>query len=133
MRDATVIDVRRRAPAVLVLLALLALLVSVCHGTHGHHPLSAPDATTNAPGATTTVTAPALPHGCERSGDTWSFDVHLPAQTVPRPTAPDAGTAVLLADDEVFPADPRERRVRDRAGPGPEPGRLLIALGVNRN
>lgn len=90
MRDVTVIDVRRRAPAVLVLLALLALLVSVCHGTHGHHPLSAPDATTTAPGATTTVTAPALPHGCERPGDTWSFDVHLPAQTVPRPTAPDA-------------------------------------------
>ncbi|GHG33411.1 hypothetical protein [Streptomyces zaomyceticus] len=126
MRDATVIDVRRRAPAVLVLLALLALLVSVCHGTHGHHPLSARD-------ATTTVTAPALPHGCERPGDTWSFDVHLPAQTVPRPTAPDAGAAVVLADDEVFPADPCTRRVRDRAGPGPEPGRLLIALGVNRN
>ncbi|WP_329118107.1 hypothetical protein [Streptomyces sp. NBC_01353] len=126
MRDETVIDVRRRAPAVLVLLALLALLVSVCHGTHGHHPLVSP-------AATTTVTAPDLPHGCERPGETWSFDVHLPAQTAPQPAAPDAGGAVLLADDEVFPADPRARCVRERAGPGPEPGRLLIALGVDRN
>ncbi|MEU9862120.1 hypothetical protein AB0D99_14735 [Streptomyces sp. NPDC047971] len=126
MRDETAIDVRRRAPAVLVLLALLTLLVSVCHGTNGHHPLAFP-------GDPTTVTAPALPHGCERPGETWSFDVHLPAQTVPQPAAPDAGGAVLLADDEVFPADPRALCVRDRAGPGPEPGRLLIALGVNRN
>jgi hypothetical protein len=128
MRDETAIDVRRRAPAVLVLLALLALLVSVCHGTHGHHPLAPPGDPT-----TVTALAPALPHGCERPGETWSFDIHLPAQTVPQPAAPDAGGAVLPADDEVFPADPRARCVRERAGPGPEPGRLLIALGVNRN
>ncbi|MGW2206791.1 hypothetical protein [Streptomyces sp. NPDC001774] len=130
MRDETVIDVRRRAPAVLVLFALLALLMSVCHGSHGHHPLTAP-------AATATVAAPAhageLPHGCGRSGETWSFDVHLPAQTVPQPAAPDAGGAVPLAADEAFPADPHAHRARDRAGPGPEPGRLLIALGVNRN
>ncbi|MFH9728346.1 hypothetical protein ACH4M4_36115 [Streptomyces sp. NPDC017254] len=126
MRDGTAIDVRRRAPAVLVLLALIALLVSVCHGTHGHHPLPFPD-------DTATVAAPALPHGCERPGDTWAFDVHLPALTVPQPAAPVAGGAALPADGEVLPADPRACRARDRAGPGPEPGLLLIALGVNRN
>ncbi|MEU6877771.1 hypothetical protein [Streptomyces sp. NPDC046712] len=125
MRDETVTDVRRRAPAVLVLLALLALLVSVCHGSHGHHLLASPEATT--------VAAPALPHGCETPAESWSFDAHLPAQTAPQPAAPDVGGAVLLADEEVFPADPHARCVRDRAGPGPEPGRLLIALGVDRN
>jgi hypothetical protein len=125
MRDETVTDVRRRAPAVLVLLALLALLVSVCHGSHGHHLFASPE--------TATVSAPALPHGCERPGEAGTFDVHLPAQTVSQPTAPDAGGAVLLAHEEVFPADPHARCVRNRAGPGPEPGRLLIALGVDRN
>ncbi|MFD7321519.1 hypothetical protein ACFV9D_10620 [Streptomyces sp. NPDC059875] len=119
-------DVRRRAPAVLVLLALLALLVSVCHGSHGHHvpPL---------PADTTTVSAPALPHGCERPGEAWSFDAHLPAQTAPQFAAPGADAAVDVDHEEVFPADPHARCVRDRAGPGPEPGRLLIALGVDRN
>ncbi|AJF66350.1 hypothetical protein SVTN_20185 [Streptomyces vietnamensis] len=115
----------RRAPAVLVLLALLALLVSVCHGPHGHVlPTS----------GTATVSAPALPHGCERSGDAWTFDAHLPAQVAASPLAvPDAGGAVLLPYTADLRTDPRARCVRNRAGPGPEPGRLLIALGVDRN
>ncbi|MFE7807269.1 hypothetical protein ACFU51_21905 [Streptomyces sp. NPDC057430] len=130
MRDEAAIDVRRRAPAVLVLFALLALLMSVCHGSHGHHLPTSSVAT-----ATAAAPAPAdaLPHGCGRSGERGSFDVHLPAQTVPQPAAPDAGGAVLLAADEAFPADPHGHRARDRAGPGPGPGRLLIVLGVNRN
>ncbi|MFF9913222.1 hypothetical protein [Streptomyces sp. NPDC013457] len=130
--DVTAIDVRRRAPAVLVLFALLALLMSVCHGSHGHHLLTAPAAMA-ALADPDPALADELPHGCGRSGETWSFDVHLPAQTVPQPAAPDAGGAVLLAADEAFPADPHAHRARDRAGPGPEPGRLLTALGVNRN
>ncbi|MET9676678.1 hypothetical protein ABZY68_26795 [Streptomyces sp. NPDC006482] len=126
MSDGSVSDVRRRAPAVLVLFALLALLVSVCHGTHGHLlPAS----------GTATVSAPALPHGCERSGEAWSFDAHLPAQTAASQlAAPDAGGAVTLSSYAAdLRSDPRARCVRGRAGPGPEPGRLLIALGVNRN
>ncbi|WP_435974897.1 hypothetical protein [Streptomyces sp. Qhu_M48] len=119
-------DVSRRAPAVLVLLALLALLVSVCHGSHGH---MLPPA-----GSATVVSAPALPHGCERSGDAWSFDAHLPAQAAAAPlTAPDAGGADALPYPPDLRTDPRARCVRGRAGPGPEPGRLLIALGVDRN
>ena len=126
MSDECVSDVRRRAPAVLVLLALLALLMSVCHGAHGHVLPSS---------GTATVSAPALPHGCERSGEVWSFDAHLPAQTsASQLAAPETGGAVTPSS---YPADlrtdPRARCVRGRAGPGPEPGRLLIALGVDRN
>ena len=126
MSDECVSDVRRRAPAVLVLLALLALLMSVCHGAHGHVLPSS---------GTATVSAPALPHGCERSGEVWSFDAHLPAQTAASQlAAPETGGAVTSSS---YPADlrtdPRARCVRGRAGPGPEPGRLLIALGVDRN
>ncbi|MCX4982309.1 hypothetical protein [Streptomyces sp. NBC_00572] len=122
-------DVRRRAPAVLalpVLFALLTLLVSVCHGSHGH--VLPPS------GSATLVSAPAPPHGCERPGETWSFDAHLPAQASAAPlAAPDAGGAVLLPYAADLRTDPRARCVRGRAGPGPEPGRLLIALGVDRN
>ncbi|MET9433715.1 hypothetical protein [Streptomyces sp. NPDC006551] len=130
-RDAT--DVRaaagRRAPAVLLLLALVALIAGVCHGTHGHM-LPLADRT----GTVVSAPAPALPHGCEGNGEAWSFDVHLPAQTAASQlAAPDAGGAVRLSYDEVFPADPHARCVRGRAGPGPEPGRLLLALGVDRN
>lgn len=126
MSDECVSDVRRRAPAVLVLFALLALVMSVCHGAHGHVlPAS----------GTATVSAPALPHGCERSGEVWSFDAHLPAQTAASQlAAPHVSGAVTpssyAADHRT---DPRARCVRGRAGPGPEPGRLLIALGVDRN
>ncbi|MEU8622004.1 hypothetical protein [Streptomyces sp. NPDC048623] len=121
----------RRAPAVLLLFALLALVAGVCHGAHGH---SLPLAAGPGAGAGTSVTAPALPHGCERPGEGWSFDAHLPAQSTGTPlSAPDATSAVVLAYDEMFPAAPHTRCVHGRAGPGPEPGRLLIALGVNRN
>ncbi|MFE7584936.1 hypothetical protein ACFU5Y_25640 [Streptomyces gardneri] len=135
-------DVRRRAPAVLVLLALLALLMSICHGAHGHVLPSSGGATvsttataTATTAATTTVSAPALPHGCERSGELWSFDAHLPAQTAASQlAAPEAGGAVTPSSYAAdLRTDPRARCVRGRAGPGPEPGRLLIALGVDRN
>ncbi|MFJ5828310.1 hypothetical protein [Streptomyces sp. NPDC093089] len=117
--------VSRRAPAVLVLLALLALLGSVCHGSQGHLLPTA---------GTTTVSAPGLPHGCERPGEAWSFDAHLPAQAASSQlAAPDAGGAVPLSYEADLRTDPRARCVRGRAGPGPEPGRLLIALGVDRN
>ncbi|CAM5455818.1 hypothetical protein [Streptomyces narbonensis] len=126
MSDERVSDVRRRAPAVLVLLALLALLMSVCHGGNGHALPSS---------GVATVSAPALPHGCERSGEVGSFDAHLPAQTTaPQFAAPDTGAAVTPSSYEAdLRTDPRARCVRGRAGPGPEPGRLLIALGVDRN
>lgn len=142
MRDETVSDVRRRAPAVLVLLAFLALLVSVCHGhahgyehAHGHghghaHEHLLPSA------GTTTASTPGLPHGCGHPGEPWSFDVHLPAPApspAPQLAPPDAAGAVPLSYDEVFAADPHACRVRGRAGPGPEPGSLLLALGVDRN
>ncbi|MEU8526483.1 MULTISPECIES: hypothetical protein [Streptomyces] len=117
-------QVRRRLPAVLLLFALAALLVSVCHGSHGH--------TLPATG-TPTVSAPGLPHGCDRPDERWTFDAHLPAQAAPQPAAPDAAGAVPLAHRIVPPAAPHLRCVRGRAGPGPEPGRLLIALGVDRN
>ncbi|MFF0435230.1 hypothetical protein ACFYU9_23780 [Streptomyces sp. NPDC004327] len=121
----------RRAPAVLPLLllfALVALIAGVCHGAHGHAlPLAADTAGTS-------VEAPLPAHGCERPGEGWSFDAHLPAQvTGTQLSAPSAGGAVLVPHDEVFPAHPRARCVRDRAGPGPEPGSLLVTLGVNRN
>ncbi|MGW6395749.1 hypothetical protein ACWFR1_35810 [Streptomyces sp. NPDC055103] len=126
MSDERVSDLRRRAPAVLVLLALLALLMSVCHGAHGHVLPSS---------GTATVSAPALPHGCERSGEVWSFDAHLPAQTAASQlAAPDAGGTVTPSSYTAdLRTDPRARCVRGRAGPGPEPGLLLIALGVDRN
>ncbi|MER8042456.1 hypothetical protein [Streptomyces sp. NPDC094032] len=158
MSDQSVTELRRagrRAPAVLLLFALVALIAGVCHGAHGHA-LAAPEAQTAAqtvarteavsasvasvvpggpaPAATATVlSAPWLPHGCERPGDGWSFDAHLPAQSAGAQfPAPDAGGA-LLAYDEVFPEAPHTRCVHGRAGPGPVPGRLLIALGVDRN
>ncbi|MFE1908742.1 hypothetical protein ACFW96_34535 [Streptomyces gardneri] len=133
-------DVRRRAPAVLVLLALLALLMSICHGAHGHVLPSSGGAIVSATATataatTTTVSAPVLPHGCERSGELWSFDAHLPAQTAASQlAAPEAGGAVTPSSYAAdLRTDPRARCVRGRAGPGPEPGRLLIALGVDRN
>ncbi|MFB9439993.1 hypothetical protein [Streptomyces showdoensis] len=149
MSDQSVTELRhagRRAPAVLLLFALVALIAGVCHGTHGHS-LAAPAAAVAvppaaltpvggavAPAAAAAFSAPGLPHGCERSGDGWSFDAHLPAQSAGAQfPAPDAGGAVLLAYDEVFPEAPHTRCVRGRAGPGPQPGRLLIALGVDRN
>ncbi|MFI9746371.1 hypothetical protein [Streptomyces sp. NPDC052494] len=119
-------DVRRRAPAVLVLFALLALVMSVCHGAHGHVlPAS----------GTATVSAPALPHGCDQPGEAWSFDAHLPAQTAaPQVAAPETGGSSTPSSYEAdHRTDPRARCVRGRAGPGPEPGLLLIALGVDRN
>ncbi|WP_329622163.1 hypothetical protein OG357_18220 [Streptomyces sp. NBC_01255] len=122
-------DVRRRAPAVLVLFALLALVMSICHGAHGH---VLPASGT----ATATVSAPALPHGCERSGEAWSFDAHLPAQTAASQLAAPYGSAGAVTPSSYAAdhrTDPRARCVRGRAGPGPEPGRLLIALGVDRN
>jgi hypothetical protein len=76
-------------------------------------------------------------HGCHEGGDDGlPHDVHLPAAQTPagpQLTAPDTAGAPLVAHDALFPADPHARRVRDRAGPGPAPGHLLIALGVNRN
>lgn len=75
-------------------------------------------------------------HGCHEGGDGGlPHDVHLPAAQTPagpQLTAPDTAGAPLVAHDALFPAVPRAR-VRDRAGPGPAPGHLLIALGVNRN
>ncbi|MFJ9827096.1 hypothetical protein ACIRSU_22455 [Streptomyces sp. NPDC101160] len=131
MSDHSVTRLRRagrRAPAVLLLFALVALIAGVCHGAHGH---ALPLAT----GTTgTSLTAPLPAHGCERSGEGWSFDAHLPAQaTGTQFSAPAAGGAVLVPHDEVFPEHPHARCVRSRAGPGPEPGSLLVALGVNRN
>ncbi|MFI8967096.1 hypothetical protein ACIGO8_33895 [Streptomyces sp. NPDC053493] len=118
----------RRAPAVLLLCALVALVAGVCHGAHGHLvPLAGGP-------AGITASAPAPDHGCEQPGEGWSFDAHLPAQAAgTQLSAPDARGAVLLPYDEAFPPHPRTRCVRDRAGPGPEPGSLLLALGVNRN
>ncbi|MEU7014153.1 hypothetical protein [Streptomyces sp. NPDC046385] len=149
MGDRDVTELRqagRRAPAVLLLFAFVALIAGVCHGAHGHA-LAAPEAVSS--GAMTSgpmafgaassgvasaaFSAPGLPHGCERPGEGWSFDAHLPAQSAgAQVPAPDAGAAVL-AYDEVFPEAPHTRCVRGRAGPGPQPGRLLIALGVDRN
>ncbi|WP_345287225.1 hypothetical protein [Streptomyces gulbargensis] len=94
-----------------------------------------PGARAAAPSASPVPGSPT--HGCHEGGDGGlPHDVHLPAaQTpaAPQLTAPDTAGAPLVAHDALFPADPHARRVRDRAGPGPEPGHLLIALGVNRN
>ncbi|MFC8506194.1 hypothetical protein ACFU3J_08565 [Streptomyces sp. NPDC057411] len=126
----------RRAPAVLLLCALVALLAGVCHGAHGHGlpsvgaapGLSAPGV--SAPG----LFAPELPHGCERPGEGWSFDAHLPAQAAgTQHPAPQAAGPAPLTSDEPFGPAPHTRCVRDRAGPGPRPGSLLISLGVDRN
>lgn len=145
MSDQSVTELRqagRRAPAVLLLFALVALIAGVCHGAHGHA-LAAPQAgavsgaaADEVPGSAAPVaafSAPGLPHGCERSGEGWSFDAHLPAQSAGAPfPGPDAKSAAP-GYDEVFPEAPHTHCVRGRAGPGPEPGRLLIALGVDRN
>ena len=155
-RSVTVRDAGRRTSAVLLLFALLALFAGVCHGAHGHAlPLAAGPGVHGGPGGpggpvgpggpggpggpvgVVSASAPGLPHGCQRPGEGWSFDAHLPAQSAgSQPTAPGGagqGGHVLLAYDEVFPQAPHLRRVHGRAGPGPEPGSLLIALGVNRN
>ncbi|MFF9842356.1 hypothetical protein [Streptomyces sp. NPDC013740] len=131
----------RRAPAVLLLCALVALLAGVCHGAHGHGlpsvgaapGVSAPGL--SAPGVSAPgLFAPELPHGCERPGEGWSFDAHLPAQAAgTQHPAPQAAGPALLTSDEPFGPAPHTRCVRDRAGPGPRPGSLLISLGVDRN
>ncbi|MFG3347957.1 hypothetical protein ACGF1Z_23230 [Streptomyces sp. NPDC048018] len=125
---ATMREAGRRAPAVLLLCALFALLAGVCHGAHGHSlPLAAGPAGAG-------FSAPAPQHGCEGPGEGWSFDAHLPAQSPgTQLSAPAAAGTVLPAYAEPYPGDPRTRCVRGRAGPGPEPGRLLITLGVDRN
>ncbi|MFG2333668.1 hypothetical protein ACGFMM_29220 [Streptomyces sp. NPDC048604] len=126
-RAAELRRVRRRLPAVVLLLALAALLVSLCHGSHGH---SLP--VTGASGIPV-ASAPELPHGCERPDERWTFDAHLPAQAAPQPAAPDEGGAAPLAHRHTPVAAPHLACVRDRAGPGPAPDSLRLALGVDRN
>ncbi|MER5885992.1 hypothetical protein ABT160_19400 [Streptomyces sp. NPDC001941] len=119
------VAVRRRAPAVVLLLALCALVLSVCHGSHGHL----------LPGTgTPSVAAPASPHGCEQPGERAGFDAHLPSQTAPQPPLPDApGTAPCERPGALF-GEARRTGPYDRDGPAAPAARArLIALGVDRN
>ncbi|MFF9503717.1 hypothetical protein [Streptomyces sp. NPDC014656] len=125
-----------RAPVLLLLLAFLALFAGLCHGAPGH-PKPAPPGHP-ATGAAVAVVGPAHgadPHGCGEDGGGHSAELPLPAQTAAAPQLdpPGPGAAVAAGHAAPPPASARLRHARTRAGPCPEPGRLLISLGVDRN
>ncbi|MEU8883967.1 hypothetical protein [Streptomyces hydrogenans] len=139
MSDTIVTDARGgaggRAPVLLLLLALVALFAGLCHGAPGHPAPTGPGHA--ATGATVAVVGPAhgsLPHGCGEGGEGHAVELPVSAQTAAAPQLDPPGPGAVVTPGPAGPppgADPR--LVRTRAGPCPEPGRLLIALGVDRN
>ncbi|MFF8410894.1 hypothetical protein [Streptomyces omiyaensis] len=140
MREADVTDGRGaaggRAPVLLLLLALVALFAGLCHGVPAHAgPAAAGHAAT---GASVAVAGPVhgpVPHGCGQGGEGHAAELPLTAQTATAPQLdpPGPGAVVTVGRAAAPPAAGDPRRARTRAGPRPEPGRLLIALGVDRN
>ncbi|MFF2778703.1 hypothetical protein ACFVU3_27820 [Streptomyces sp. NPDC058052] len=140
MRDHAVTDGRGaaggRAPVLLLLLALVALFAGLCHGVPG--PAEAAGAGHAATGATVAVAGPVhgpVPHGCGQGGEGHAAELPPSAQTatVPQLDPPGPGAAVTAGHVTPLPPAADLRHVRTRAGPCPEPGRLLVALGVDRN
>ncbi|MEU9856495.1 hypothetical protein [Streptomyces sp. NPDC047974] len=139
MCDETVTDRRGaaggRAPVLLLLLALLALFAGICHGVPGPAGPALPGHP--ATGAAVAVVGPAhgAVHGCGQEGEGHSAELPPPAQTaaVPQLDPPGPGAVVTVGHTTPLPPAAELRHVRTRAGPCPEPGRLLISLGVDRN
>ncbi|MEV6204336.1 hypothetical protein AB0M64_30825, partial [Streptomyces sp. NPDC051771] len=77
----------------------------------------------------------AVPHGCGEDGEGHSAELPPPAQTaaVPQLDPPGPGAVVTVGHTTPLPPAAELRHVRTRAGPCPEPGLLLISLGVDRN
>ncbi|MFE1343330.1 hypothetical protein [Streptomyces sp. NPDC058757] len=125
-----------RAPVLLLLLALLALFAGLCHGAAGHEGPALPGHPPT--GAAVAVVGPAHgpgPHGCGQDGGGHSAELPLPAQTAAAPQLdpPGPGTVVTVGRATPLPPAAELRHARTRAGPCPEPGRLLVSLGVDRN
>ncbi|MFE1266385.1 hypothetical protein [Streptomyces sp. NPDC058758] len=125
-----------RAPVLLLLLALLALFAGLCHGAAGHEGPTLPGHPPT--GAAVAVVGPAHgpgPHGCGQDGGGHSAELPLSAQTAAAPQLdpPGPGTVVTVGRATPLPAAAELRHARTRAGPCPEPGRLLVSLGVDRN
>ncbi|MFH8729490.1 hypothetical protein [Streptomyces termitum] len=123
-----------RAPVLLLLLALVALFAGLCHGTPAH---AAPAVGHAATGAAVAVAAPVhgpLPHGCGEGGEGHVVDLPASAATAAAPQLDPPGPSAAAADaGDVPPPGAVPPGGRTRAGPRPAPGRLLIALGVDRN
>ncbi|GHF92544.1 hypothetical protein ACFFSH_32065 [Streptomyces filamentosus] len=131
-----------RAPVLLLLLALVALFAGLCHGAPGHGGHTGPGHAATGP-AGSVAFAPAfagpahgaVPHGCGQDGEGHAAELPPPAQTATTPQLdpPGPGTPVTAGRTTPLPPAAELRNPRTRAGPRPEPGRLLIALGVDRN
>ncbi|MFJ6517967.1 hypothetical protein ACIQJ4_06855 [Streptomyces filamentosus] len=128
-----------RAPVLLLLLALVALFAGLCHGAPGHGGHTGPGhAATGPAGLALAFAGPAhgaVPHGCGQDGEGHAAELPPPAQTATTPQLdpPGPGTPVTAGRTTPLPPAAELRGPRTRAGPRPEPGRLLIALGVDRN
>ncbi|MDX2295535.1 MULTISPECIES: hypothetical protein [Streptomyces] len=125
-----------RAPVRLLLLALVALFAGLCHGV----PADAAPAAAGHPatGAAVAEAGPVHgpgPHGCGQGGEGHAAELPLSAQTAAAPQLdpPGPGAAVTADRAGALPPAAERRHARTRAGPCPAPGRLLIALGVDRN
>ncbi|WP_282694644.1 hypothetical protein [Streptomyces sp. CC208A] len=119
-----------------MLLPLLAFSAGLCHGAPGHAERAAPGHA--ATGAAVAVAGPAHgagPHGCGQDGAGHAAELPVPAQTAAAPQLDPPGPGTVTAPGPATPLPPSAdlRHARTRAGPCPEPGRLLIALGVDRN
>ncbi|GHB05831.1 hypothetical protein ACIQRS_30345 [Streptomyces termitum] len=126
-----------RAPVLLLLLALVALFAGLCHGTPAHAAPASGPVGHAATGAAVAVASPVhgpVPHGCGEGGEGHVVDLPVSAATAAAPQLdPPGPSAAADAGDTPPPPGAVPPGGRTRAGPRPAPGRLLIALGVDRN